>query len=127
MRQLATVAPAAALPNPPRAISKSLHTPSHLPTIPMHAGVSGGAGEGTGGGGGGDSRGEGGSGGEGSGGPGGAGGGGSLTPLLPFPCRELTYDPVCCAQRNKPLTDRWKEALYDRDRMIKAHYGSGTA
>jgi hypothetical protein len=26
-------------------------------------------------------------------------------------------------QRNKPMTDRWKEALYDRDRMIKHHYG----
>jgi hypothetical protein len=26
-------------------------------------------------------------------------------------------------ERNKPMTDRWKEALYDRDRMIKHHYG----
>ena len=85
----------------------------------MHAGVRGGAGEGAGGRGGGDSR--------GGGGSGGPGGGGSLTALLPFPCRELTHAPVCCAQRNKPVTDRWKEALYDRDRMIKAHYGSGTA
>ena len=109
---------------PQRAISKSLHTPSHPPALPAApalevgqarvwaaeeeetAAVGGGSGV------------------EGSGGP---GCGGSLTPLLPFPCRELTYDPVCCAQRNKPLTDRWKEALYDRDRMIKAHYGSGTA
>ena len=29
---------------------------------------------------------------------------------------------VWFAQRNKPMTDRWKEALYDRDRMIKVHY-----
>ena len=124
VRQLATVAPAAALPYPPRVISKSLHTPSHPPALPTapalevgQARVRAAAEEET-------AAVGGGSGAEGSGGP---GCGGSLTPLLPFPGRELTYDPVCCAQRNRPLTDRWKEALYDRDRMIKAHYGSGTA
>ena len=29
-----------------------------------------------------------------------------------------------CAQRKKPQIDRWKEAMFDRDRMIKAFYQS---